>query len=71
MKTVHVCTSHTLSRRHFLRRAGVLLSLPLLDAMRPAFARADSKSPVPRRFLGICNNLGVLPDFDSMLQIAG
>lgn len=63
MKNVHVCTPHTLSRRHFLRGTGVLLGLPLLDAMLPAFARAESKSsPVPRRFLGICNNLGVLPD---------
>lgn len=62
MKTVHVNTARTLSRRHFLRGAGVLLGLPLLDAMAPAFARADTKSLVPRRFLGICNNLGVLPD---------
>lgn len=62
MKTVHVSTPRTLSRRHFLRGAGVLLGLPLLDAMMPAFAAADSKSPVPRRFLGICNNLGVLPE---------
>ena len=62
MKTVHVCTPHTLSRRHFLRGAGVLLSLPLLDAMLPAFAHADTQSLVPRRFFGICNNLGVLPD---------
>ncbi len=62
MKTVHICTSHTLSRRHFLRGAGVLLGLPLLDAMLPAFAQADPKSLIPRRFLGICNNLGVLPD---------
>ena len=42
MKTVHVNTTHTLSRRHFLRGAGVLLGLPLLDAMLPAFARADT-----------------------------
>jgi hypothetical protein len=62
MKTVHICTPHTLSRRHFLRGAGVLLGLPLLDAMLPAFAQADPKSLTPRRFLGICNNLGVLPD---------
>ena len=62
MKTVHVCTPRPLSRRHFLRGAGVLLGLPLLDAMLPAFAHADPKSVTPRRFLGICNNLGVLPD---------
>ncbi len=50
-----------LNRRHFLRGAGVALALPLLDAMLPALARADSK-PVPRRFFGICNNLGLLPE---------
>ena len=62
MKTVHVCTPHTLSRRHFLRGAGVLLGLPLLDAMLPAFAQADPKMVAPRRFFGICNNLGLLPE---------
>jgi hypothetical protein len=62
MKTVGFCTPSTLSRRHFLRGAGVLLGLPLLDAMVPSFARADAKSLVPRRFFGVCNNLGVLPD---------
>lgn len=62
MKNVHISTPNTLSRRHFLRGAGVLLGLPLLDAMLPAFAQADQKSLVPRRFFGICNNLGVVPD---------
>jgi hypothetical protein len=63
MKRVNVSTSNALSRRHFLRGTGVLLGLPLLDAMMPAFARAsEAESPVPRRFFGICNNLGVLPD---------
>ncbi len=62
MKTVHVCTPQPLSRRHFLRGAGVLLGLPLLDAMIPSFAHADTKSLTPRRFLGICNNLGLVPD---------
>lgn len=62
MKNVHVNTTRTLSRRHFLRGTGVLLGLPLLDAMLPAFARADTKQRVPRRFFGVCNNLGVLPE---------
>ena len=62
MKTVHLSTQQALSRRHFLRGTGVLLGLPFLDVMVPAFARAGTESPVPRRFLGICNNLGVLPD---------
>ncbi|HET9863830.1 MAG TPA: DUF1552 domain-containing protein [Steroidobacteraceae bacterium] len=55
-----------LSRRHFLQGAGVALSLPLLDAMHPATARAASAAaPVPRtprRMFAICNNLGVRPD---------
>lgn len=62
MKNVHFNTQSALSRRHFLRGAGVLLGLPLLDAMLPGVARADTKSPAARRFFGICNNLGVLPD---------
>ncbi len=62
MKTFHVSTQRALSRRHFLRGAGVLLGLPLLDAMLPAFAQASPEVSVPRRFLGICNNLGVLPE---------
>jgi len=37
------------------------MSLPFLDAMRPAFARTAAPAK-PRRMLGICNNLGLLPD---------
>src|SRR5436305_1087279 len=57
-----------LSRRGFLRGAGIALSLPLLDAMRPALARAAESSvgaaanAKPRRMLAICNNLGLLPE---------
>ena len=51
----------TIDRRRFLQGAGAALALPMLDAMRPAFARGLDAAP-PRRFLGICNNLGVLPD---------
>jgi hypothetical protein len=67
-----VSTRPPISRRRFLRGAGVLLALPLLDAMQPAFAgltrRAVESSEArlgdgkPRRLLAICNNLGVLPD---------
>ena len=52
-----------LSRRTFLRASGVSLSLPLLEAMRPALgaespaAKADE---APRRMVAICTNLGVL-----------
>lgn len=63
MKPVHFSTQPSLSRRSFLRGAGVALGLPMLDAMFPAFARAaEAKPVVPRRMLGICNNLGLLPD---------
>ncbi len=61
MKTIHISTRHAIARRSFLRGAGVALGLPLLDAMLPAFARAEAAAPAPRRFFAICNNLGVLP----------
>ena len=61
MKAIHFSTRAALSRRSFLRGAGVALGLPLLDAMTPAFARAETPAAVPRRFFAICNNLGVLP----------
>ena len=56
-----ILKQNALSRRHVLRGMGVALALPMLDAMVPAFARASETAP-PRRFFGICNNLGVLPD---------
>lgn len=69
MNAPFVSTCAPLSRRKFLRGAGILLSLPLLDAMTPVFATtrkrlAASTTPggKPRRFIGICNNLGLLPD---------
>ncbi len=61
MKNVYISTLRPLSRRHLLRGTGILLGLPLLEAMQPAFARATAPVP-PRRFLGICNNLGLLPE---------
>jgi hypothetical protein len=61
-----IVTREAISRRRFLQGAGVALSLPLLDAMRPRTARAASSSLAPnakpRRMLGICNNLGLRPD---------
>jgi hypothetical protein len=63
-----ITTGHGISRRRFLRGAGIALSLPLLDAMLPAFAStAEPSSQIgpdtePRRMLAICNNLGLLPD---------
>src|SRR5688572_2609255 len=58
-------TQRALSRRQFLRGAGIVLSLPLLDSMLPAFAKAaatEGAKPKPRRMLAVCNNLGLLPD---------
>ena len=61
-------TRKALSRRQFLRGSGVVMMLPLLDAMQPAFARAAPDGPPtgpgakPRRVFAICNNLGLLSD---------
>jgi hypothetical protein len=56
-----------LSRRAFLRGAGVALSLPMLDAMTPSFARSarasDQASSVPRRMVCIQTNQGIMPQF--------
>src|SRR5947209_12369012 len=69
MKAPFVSTRPALSRRKFLHGAGILLTLPLLEAMTPAFAAAARRIAAgatpggkPRRFLGICNNLGLLPE---------
>jgi hypothetical protein len=51
-----------LSRRTFLRGAGVTLALPFLDAMRPAFG-ATGKAPKTRRMVCIQTNMGILPQF--------
>ena len=60
-------TNKSLHRRTLLRGVGVALSLPLLDAMMPAIATSSSRGHFdvanpPRRMLGICNNLGLLPE---------
>ena len=68
MNVPFVSTRPALSRRKFLRGAGILLSLPMLEAMTPAFAGLVKAAPgarpnaTPRRMLGICNNLGLLPE---------
>jgi hypothetical protein len=55
-----------LSRRQVLRGTGVVLALPLLEAMTPAFSSntfgSEPNATAPKRMLAICNNLGVLPD---------
>ena len=50
-----------LSRRTFLRGAGVAMALPLLDAMRPALAAGTAD--VPRRMVCVETNMGILPQF--------
>src|SRR5436190_4343146 len=64
-----VSNHQTISRRKFLRGAGIVLSLPLLDAMTPVFGAVAKRLAAdatpggkPRRFFGICNNLGLLPE---------
>ena len=53
--------NRALSRRTFLRGAGVVISLPVLDAMRPAIAASGSAAEPPRRMLAILTNQGILP----------
>ncbi len=56
-----------LSRRTFLRGAGVAMALPMLEAMRPALGAAaksaDAASAVPRRLVAIETNMGIMPQF--------
>lgn len=56
-------SNRSLPRRAFIRGLGVGIGLPLLDAMRPAITHgAEETKTSPRRMLGICNNLGLLPE---------
>ncbi len=57
--------TRVLSRRTFLRGAGVALALPWLDAMTPAFARALGAT-VPgsrKRMVAMCYDLSLHPDY--------
>jgi hypothetical protein len=68
----YFATRRPLSRRHFLKGAGIAMALPFLDSMLPGVARASSapasapaSAPLaagaaPRRMFAICNNLGLL-----------
>ncbi|MDX1929723.1 MAG: DUF1552 domain-containing protein [Pirellulaceae bacterium] len=54
-----------IARRNFLQGAGVALALPWLESVTRSTANAQGVNPrtqKPRRFLGICNNLGLLPE---------
>lgn len=57
---LHAPHRRPLSRRTFLRGAGVAMALPVLDAMRPAFA---AERDMPRRMVAIETNMGILPQF--------
>lgn len=61
MISAHISTQPRLSRRTFLRAAGVTLTLPWLEAMSPAFARSAKlvATRPPRRFVGMSNALGL------------
>lgn len=62
-----VAFQRAVSRRRFLQGTGILMALPLLDSMTPAFAAPAPASATPggkpRRMLGICNNLGLVPEY--------
>jgi hypothetical protein len=51
-----------LSRRTFLRGAGVCLALPLLEAMLPVRVRAAAAAASPRRLLAVNVPLGFIPE---------
>src|SRR4051794_27773495 len=51
--------SKLLSRRTFLRGAGVTMALPLLDAMVPLTVARGAAAPLPpRRMVAVCSGLG-------------
>ncbi|MGY8639649.1 MAG: DUF1552 domain-containing protein [Verrucomicrobiales bacterium] len=59
MNAPHIASKNALDRRHFLRGAGAsVLTLPFLDAMVPAFARAAATDEAPKRFVAMCATLG-------------
>lgn len=53
-------TRKHLNRRMFLRGLGTSVALPLLDAMTPAFAATDTKTPNRMAFAYVPN--GIIPD---------
>ncbi|MFC5049465.1 DUF1552 domain-containing protein [Rubritalea spongiae] len=55
---MYISTSKPLSRRTVLKHAGIALTLPMLDAMVPAFAAGPTPA-APKRFVGISLALGL------------
>lgn len=58
MDTPYLASKKALDRRHFLKGTGAaVLGLPFLEAMSPAFSRAQAVSS-PNRFVAMCATLG-------------
>ncbi|MBL8993593.1 MAG: DUF1552 domain-containing protein, partial [Spirochaetia bacterium] len=62
-KTIFSANRNVVARREFLKGAGVVMALPFLDAMRPLFGAEKTGTPVPRRIIAMCNNLGLIPEY--------
>jgi len=62
MSTPRHCGTQPLHRRTLLKAAGVALTLPLLEAMRPAVA-LTRPDVAPRRFVGMMTNMGIMPQY--------
>ena len=60
---MNISTQRALSRRTFLKAAGTTLALPWLEAMCPAFAKAEVAKKIPRRMVAIETNMGIMPQF--------
>ncbi|MEM6365681.1 MAG: DUF1552 domain-containing protein [Planctomycetota bacterium] len=52
-----------MSRRSFLRGAGVAVTLPLMNSLQPRKMWAASQDVSPRRMVCICNNMGMMPKY--------
>jgi len=61
MKPVYISTRKHLPRRTFLKGVGAAMALPALDAMRPAFAKANADA-TPHRMIVINVDLGFMPE---------
>jgi len=55
-----IITKKALARRSFLRGAGAVLALPVLDAMTPAMSAAAS--PAPTRMAFVYHPVGAILD---------
>jgi hypothetical protein len=60
---MNISTQRALSRRTFLKAVGTTLALPWLEAMCPAFAKAEAAKKIPRRMVAIETNMGIMPQF--------